>query len=301
MVNTSKPTNAARVLALTHFCGVTPRLFAALLQRFETLDAIYRANREAFLGIEGVTVDTAARLEKVSEQLKPASEMARRLLDREIELVTRFDDTYSPLLFELNDPPSLMYVRGKMPGIALKSVAIVGAREATSEGIGLTSRIVKEFVQNEVQVVSSLVGGIDMAAHLAARSAGGVSFAVLEHGSDHVDQQEAMPVAIDIIQTGGVISEYAPEVEAHEMFIPQANRLVVGLAQAVVITELYDSSTRSLDLLRTCRDVGKLTFFMVDPELGALADETSLGLVAECGAIPIEGFDRVGDIIKSLV
>ena len=108
-------------------------------------------------------------------------------------------------------------------------------------------------------------------------------------------------MAIDIIQSGGVLSEYAPDVPPRENQTQEANRLIAGLAQGVVVTEVYSDSNRTLDLLRACREVGKLTFIMTDPTRGALVDETSLNLALECGAVPIEGFDRVDNIIKSLV
>lgn len=301
MTQSSEFAIATRVLALSHFCGLTPLMFEVLLRRFETLNGIYEANREDFLAIDGMADETADLLDKVAEQLEAAEELATQLAQRDIKLITRFDADYNPRLFELNNPPSLLYVRGRSPDSEARSVAVVGCHEASSEGIALTAGLVKELVGHQVQIISSLVGGIDMTAHLAARGAKGSSFAVLDRGLDHLDPQAAVPVAIDLVQSGGVLAEYAPSVPANDMFVAQAGRLILGLAQAVVVTEVYADSSHTLELLETCRDLGKLTFLMVDPNSGALADETSLSKVIEYGAITIEGFERVGDIIKSLV
>jgi len=297
----SKNATSSRVLALTYFCNVSPRLFEALLRRFKTLDAIYAAEPDEFLQIEGIDEDQAEELSRASDHLDAAEVKVQLLSERDIGIVTRFDDAYCRLLFELNDPPALLFYRGRTITNDQKSIAVIGTRTASSEGIELTSQLVKEFAANQVQVVSSLVGGIDVTAHLTAKSAGGNSFGVLNCGFDNIDHAEGVPVAIDIVQSGGVISEYAPEMEAGEDTDHEANRLIVGMAQAVVVVEAYAGSSRVLDLLQACRDVGKIVFFMVDPEHGALADKTSLNEAVNCGAIPIEGFDRVGDIIKSLV
>jgi len=296
-----EPSTTVRVLALTQFCDVSPRLFEDLLRRFKTLDAVYAAEREDFLQIEGISVEQADQLYQAGEYLEVTLEMVKSLADRDINLLTRFDNNFSRLLFELNDPPSLLFLRGTAPDAALKSVAVVGTSTPSAEGIALTSRLVKELVAHNIQIISSLAGGVDLTTHLAARSAGGTSFAIIDCGIDHVDQVEGIPVAIDIIQSGGVLSEYAPDVPPRENQTLEVNRLIVGLAQGVVVTEVYSDSNRILDLLRTCREVGKLAFIMTDPMHGPLIDETSLNLALECGAVPIEGFDRVGDIIKSLV
>lgn len=296
-----KYSTAVRVMALTHFCGVAPRLFEVLLRRFGTLEGIYAAKMDAFLAIDGLTEDSARRLAQVSDQLEATLALAKQYDDRDINLLTRFDATFSSLLFELSEPPSLLYVRGRAPDHHKKSVAVVGAADASSEGITLTSGLVKALVQQGVQIISSLAGGIDMTAHLAANSAKGAAFAVLDRGIDTVDQQTGIPVAIDLVQSGGVLSEYAPPVEPNEMFIAESNRVIAGLAQAVVITEMYANSERVLDLLKQCRDIGKLTFLLADSEHGALSDKTSLAVAAECGAIPIVGLNKVDDIIRSLV
>jgi DNA processing protein len=165
----------------------------------------------------------------------------------------------------------------------------------------LTSELARRFATAGVQVISTFSKGIDSAAHLATRSADGASFSVLDSGFDNLAGSELMPLAIDIVQSGGMVSEYAPEEKMSGDNMAQANRLVVGLSQAVVVTELYHDSHRTLDLLKFCNQIGKLLFLMVNPEWGALADEPGLRHATEWGAIPIEGHDHIDDIINALV
>jgi DNA processing protein len=290
-----------QVFALTQLCGVTPRLFEALLRRFGTIEAVFAADREAFLEVDGVKARQAQTLENAPKRLAAAKTMVEALAQREIRLLTRFDQNYSSLLLELHDPPPLLYFRGHTPDLSKRTISVAGTRSATAEGMALTSRLVKELVKRDIQIVSTLRGGIDLAVHLAAKGAGGVSFTVIDSGVDHLDTREAIPVAIDVMEKGGVISEYPPDVPPDSKNVAEANRLAVGLAQAVVVTEFYSTSERTLDLLRACRDIGKLAFIMIDPEQGAFSDEKALAQSHEYGVIPIEGFDRVDDIVKSLV
>jgi DNA processing protein len=301
MLDLSSYPTATQVLALTQGCGVRPRLFEALLRQFGTLEQIYQAEEPDFLKIEGLDVDLAKRLDRAFEKLPEAEAMVQSMTDRDIVLVNRFDAAYGQLLWELNDPPPLLMVRGSFPDPHRKSAAVVGTRTASAEGMTLTSQVVKELVESEVQVISSLVGGIDAAAHLAARSGGGQSFGVVDCGVDQIEQHEGIPVAIDIIEGGGVLSEYPPESEATNESQAESNRLIIGLSQAVLITEVYQDSKRTLDILKGCREIGKLTFVVFDSAQGAFADETSLGLAVECGAIAIDGLDKIDDIIRSLV
>ena len=69
----------------------------------------------------------------------------------------------------------------------------------------------------------------------------------------------------------------------------------------MVVTELYSDSGRTLDVLRACREIGKLAFVMIDPQYGALADKASLSEAAAFGAVLIEGLNKTGDIVRSLV
>ncbi len=290
-----------RVLALSRFAGVTPRLMDALLRRFRTLEDILLAEKAELAEIEGINKTAIDRIDAAASHLPEAEKIERSMSEREINLMSRFDDLYPRLLFDLNDPPSMLYVRGKLPEADKRTVALVGTEKASGEGIEMTSRLAKQFSAQKIQLVSSMVGGIDSAAHLAAKAAGGASFAVLNAGLDEIAITSDMPVAIDIVQNGGVISEYPPENKFLQENIAQSNRLLVGLSQAVVVTEAYEDSGRILDLLQFCEDVGKLVFFMIDPEFGAFADELSLKQALECGAVPIKGYDGVQDIIKSLV
>src|SRR5512138_3846408 len=107
-------------------------------------------------------------------------------------------------------------------------------------------------------MVSSLEGGNDSAVHLGAKAAGGRSYAVIESGFDQLDQTTQVPLAIDIALTGGVITESPPEVNRSTESMEMADRLLVGISQATVLTEIYQESQREHDVLKFCSEIGKM-------------------------------------------
>ena len=301
MIENDEYCTAVQVLALCRLAGIQPRLFEVLVHLFGSPERILKADRSSLMAIDGMTAKTAKKITGTAALLKQADELHSQLKKRDIAVMTRFDNGFPQLLFELNDPPPLLYIRGRMPDNDKKTVAFAGAENATNEGIEWTVKLAGAFAKAGVQIVASLSKGIDAAAHIGAKAAGGVSYCVLDSGFDQIQPPEHMPLAIDVAQSGGVISEHPPEQTYTTESFKSSNRLLVGLAQAVVVTELYHDSTHTLDLLSFCRQIGKLTFIMVDPERGALADEGSLAEAVSCGAIPLTGLDKTGDIIKALV
>jgi DNA processing protein len=300
-MNFSSANSTILTLALCRFADVTPRMMNALLNHFGNLERIMKSDAGTLMSINGMTIETANKITQAKDQLDEADVIYTQLRERDIDLVSRFDDEYPQLLFELNDPPSIIYFRGRLPDPKNKIAGIVGSEKPSNEGIGLTTTLAKNLTENDVQIISSLNIGISIAAHLGSRSSNGISFAVLDSGFDNVVPEENIPVAIDIVKDGGLITEYPPDVEYNSESYKTSNRIVAAMAQAIVLTEFYADSEIITDLLECCSQIGKLLFILIDPKSGALTDEDSLNKAVSCGAIPIVGCDKIDDITKSLV
>ena len=270
------------------------------MRHFGDLQHVFDAAPAAFVAIEGVTPRLAERLQHAHERLAEAQSFERELAGRDIHAVTWFERSYPELLMELHDPPPLLYFRGRLPDPTRRTVAVVGSREVSAGGIEVTSQAVKTFVKEGVQIVSSLCGGADVAAHLAAKGNGGESYAVLDRGLDHVEPQTGIPVALDITQNGGIVFEYPPDQPPTDITWKAANRIIVGLSQAVVATATSARSERTVDVLKSCHEIGKLAFILVDP-VEAPDDPRVIEQAVEYGAIPLDGHTQVADIIRSLV
>ncbi|NOY88362.1 MAG: hypothetical protein GXO93_03085 [FCB group bacterium] len=290
-----------KILALTKFSQLSSRLLDSLISHFGNLERIINADAGSLMAINGMTAEIANKITKAASYLPKAQQYQNTLSQQNISIISRFDADYPSRLFELNNPPSILYLRGKLPDNNKKIVALVGTKQATNEGIELTTKAAKEFSQAKVQIISSLNSGIGAAAHLGGKNTNSVSFSVLNSGFEKIYPDENQPLANDIVIHGGLLSEYPPEAEFEKKNYKSSNRIIAGLAQAVVITEFYKDSIQTLDLLSCCSQIGKLSFILIDPKWGALTDKESMNLAVSYGALPMVGLNKIDDIINSLV
>jgi DNA processing protein len=144
---------------------------------------------------------------------------------------------YPARLAALADPPPLLAVRGAPAALAAPLVAIVGARAATPYGVGCAKALARQLAGLGFGIVSGLARGIDAAAHRGALEAGGATIGVLACGVDRVYPREHEALAEEMTAAGAVLSELpigSPPLRHH---FPLRNRLISGLADALVVVE----------------------------------------------------------------
>lgn len=159
-----------------------------------------------------------------------------------IRVVERGERDYPARLLEIPDPPERLYVLGKLPEEKAPSVAIIGARECSEYGNYVAARLGECMGRNGIQVVSGMARGIDGIGQTAALDAGGSSFAVLGSGVDVCYPARNRRLYERLRERGGVLSEYPPGTPALSRNFPPRNRIVSGLADAVVVVEAREKS-----------------------------------------------------------
>lgn len=162
--------------------------------------------------------------------------------DRGILLVTRQDAEYPKRLRELPGMPYALYVKGKLPDEARKSVAVVGARRCTPYGERMTLKFAETLAEHGVQLISGMARGIDGAAQRGALNAGGRTFAVLGCGADVCYPREHQGLYEDLQREGGAVSEYPPGFPPLPANFPARNRIISGLADVVLVMEAKEKS-----------------------------------------------------------
>lgn len=121
-------------------------------------------------------------------------------------------------------------------------MAIVGARRCTKYGEEIAYRAAYELAKRGVAIVSGMAYGIDACAHRGCLDAGGVTVAVLGTAIDHLYPRSNIGLAKRILEKGAIISEYCPGFETRAYNFQVRNRIVSGLADAVLIVEASNSS-----------------------------------------------------------
>ena len=149
------------------------------------------------------------------------------------------DADYPERLLECEDAPLMLYYKGNASLQPPRVVSIVGTRHATPYGKNFVENLVKDLAQAcpDVLIVSGLAYGIDIAAHRAALRNGLPTVAVLAHGLNTIYPSQHRNTAIEMLGQGGLLTEYGSWQASHPGFFLARNRIVAGMADAVVVVE----------------------------------------------------------------
>ena len=159
-----------------------------------------------------------------------------------IQFLTLQDPLYPQRLKEIPDPPFGLYVRGRLPGDDVLSVAVIGARECSEYGRFVGQELGKALGEKGVQVISGMARGIDGISQEAALKAGGISFGVLGCGVDICYPAQNKRLYEQLLSQGGILSPYVPGTMPKAPLFPPRNRIVSGLADVLIVVEARQKS-----------------------------------------------------------
>jgi DNA processing protein len=227
-------------LALRAVEGVGPVLFRRLLERFDSPAQALAATPKALSEVKGVTPPVVLAIGgDVCRRF--AEDECRRIETAGVRLLTFLDAEYPRQLFEIGDPPPLLYLRGGIP-VWEPALAVVGSRRATREGLKVAERLSAELATAGILVVSGLARGIDTAAHRGALNGGGSTVAVLGCGLDITYPPENRDLADQISKAGCIISEFTMGTQPLAEHFPRRNRIISGLSRGVLVVEAVEKS-----------------------------------------------------------
>ena len=209
---------------------------------------------------------------------REAMDFARRELDfiEKHQISTYFykDDNYPYRLAACVDAPLMLYAKGNVDMNAKHMVSIVGTRMPSERGKDWCRRLVLDLANQvpDLTIVSGLAYGIDVVAHRAAIEAGIPTIIVPAHGLDRIYPAVHRNVAVQSLDRGGIVTEYTCGTEPERFNFVARNRIVAGLADAVVVVE---SKRRGGSLITAdmAVDYGREVFALP----GRVEDECSAG------------------------
>ena len=205
------------------------------------------------------------------------------------------DNNFLKVIANIAGAPKTLNYIGNLPTERRPSVAIVGTRKPTKYGKEVTERIAFELAHRGIVIVSGLALGVDGLAHRAALDAGGTTIAVLGNGLPAIYPSTHRQLADDIVRQGGaLLSEYPENDPAYPAHFLERNRIVSGLADAIVITEAAQRSG-TLNTAMHAMEQGKEVFVVPGP----ITSPMSLGCnsLLKQGATALLSSDDVIDII----
>ena len=209
-------------------------------------------------------------------------------------IVQRGDALYPQSLETVRYPPEKLYIIGSTEAL-VPGLAVIGARKATPYGRACARRFAQIAAEKGICIISGGAKGCDSEAHRAALDVGGKTAVFLGGGCDKIYPAEHFQLFQEIIDSGGaLVSEHSWDVSPRPAFFRQRNRLIAGLADALLIVEagLPSGTFGTAD---DALDYGKEVYVVP----GAITSNTSRGsnrLLLQ-GATPIVDEDSFEDAL----
>jgi DNA processing protein len=208
-------------------------------------------------------------------------------------IIRRNDKEWPDRLNELgpHQPPELLHACGRLMDPSQLHIAIVGPRRPSAAGIEVARQLATGAVEAGCVIVSGLAIGIDSAAHRAALDAGGSTVAVIGCGLDIDYPMRNRPLRERIEQDGTVVSEYPEGTPPLAFHFPERNRIVAGLASAVIVVE-GTMKSGALITARLALDANRLVFAVPGSFRNPLAEGPN-ELIRTCQAGLVTKVDHI--------
>ena len=222
-------------LAFTPYIGAES--FAQLIEHCGSAEAALKepASLVAQLGRYG---RQAAAVWHDTDKAKTACEAAFNWEKQpDCRLLLSCDDDFPMRLSEGLTPPPVLFVRGNADLLRQASVSIVGSRHATPQAMRIAGDFGRALSEQNITVISGMATGIDTAAHHGALQGAGSTIAVWGTGIDRIYPQSNQKLAYQIAEQGAIVSEFPLGTRPLAGNFPRRNRLIAGLAQAVLVVE----------------------------------------------------------------
>ncbi|MCX4267426.1 MAG: DNA-processing protein DprA [Lachnospiraceae bacterium] len=226
---------------LCNIDGMGSRKLQELLKYYKEPEQIYRMKAEEIGKVVSLSERQLAGIQKSKTE-----DNWKRKLEQAVKkgvCLTRYrDPNYPKALLLLPDKPILLYSLGKLPDEKKKRAAVVGARNCTEYGYHIAKEIGKILGGNGIDIISGMARGIDAAGQWGSLEGGGESYGILGCGVDICYPRENQRLYRELIDRGGVISEFGPSVQPYACNFPMRNRIISGLSDWVIVVEARERS-----------------------------------------------------------
>ncbi len=209
-----------------------------IYEYFGDIERAFDCSRKDLTEIEGVNIKKAETFLRLRDKVnieKTMEEVERR----GIKVITFDDERYPKMLREIYNPPMVLYYKGDLFSCNLeRTVAFVGSRRASTNGKDSIRKIISDFRNTDICIVSGLAEGIDAASHRAAIENNLKTIGVIASGFDYKYPASNKDL-YDKLERGygAVVTEYYPTFEPIKFRFPQRNRIVTGLSYGTVVGE----------------------------------------------------------------
>jgi len=207
-----------------------------LLQHFPHAEAIFKARKSALERIPGIGAVRASAIRNF-RNFERAEKEIRFLEKYKINALTVRHDAYPKRLLNCYDAPPLLYFKGNGQLNASRMLSIVGTREPTDYGRDWLRKLITDLAPFEPTIVSGLAYGIDSLAHKQSIKSAIPTVGVLAHGLDRIYPAVNKSLAREMVELGGLLTDFMSGTQPDAQNFPSRNRIVAGISDAVIVVE----------------------------------------------------------------
>ncbi len=223
-------------VALTIIPELGPIRARLLVEHFGHASAVFKAKKKDISVIEGIG-EFSAKSVKEWNGFKEAEEEILFIEKHHIRPLFITDANYPQRLLHCYDPPTLLYYRGNADVNNSRIISIIGTRNHTDYGRQMTEQLINSLQTQQVLIVSGLAFGIDTIAHKTSLQCQVPTIGVLAHGLDTIYPSQNKNLAKEMLQQGGLLTEFRRNTKPDKHNFPKRNRIVAGMADATIVIE----------------------------------------------------------------
>jgi DNA processing protein len=197
---------------------------------------VFKQSKSKLLKIPGIGETTASSIAGFKDFIRAENELIF-IEKNNIKPIFYLDKDYPSRLKDIEDAPLLLFYKGNANLNAPKIVSVIGTRNATEYGKSFTDKLIEELKPTGAIILSGLAYGIDYQSHKAAINQGLPTVGVVAHGLDEIYPRDHSTIAQQMIENGGILSEYLSKTKADPTNFPTRNRIVAGMCDVLVVVE----------------------------------------------------------------
>lgn len=291
---------AKELLALSMISGVGPVLARQLLAHYKSGEVIFSRSVADLMAVPNVGAVVAKKIVEANTLEKAEQEL--ELLEKRNIIPLLFDSVeYPSFLRDIPSAPLVLFYRGSrqaLERLGKRTLSIVGTRKATAYGREFVQTLVSELKEysSDITIVSGLAHGIDAEAHRAALQNELATIGILGHGFSYLYPSNHVQIAEQMLEKGGLLTEYVCDTAPDAYNFLQRNRIIAGIAAATIVVE-SPIQGGALATANYCLEYNR-HLFAVPGTVGRTMSQGCNRLIARHKATLIESADDIAAMLK---
>ncbi|MDP4103816.1 MAG: DNA-processing protein DprA [Bacillota bacterium] len=225
-----------RLIHLLHYPGISWTAVYQLLKKDPHLSSLYQQTVNDFHQFSSSPCNIP--FETNPQFFESTHNKIRQYKSNDIQVISIFDKEYPESLKQIYQPPWAIFAKGNLSLLGREpKLAVVGSRQGTQYGKSAIRFIFPRLVEKGVVIVSGLAKGIDTFAHESALQLNGSTIAVIAGGLNNIYPKENTGLALEMMKTQLVLSEYPPDTIPEKWHFPARNRIISGLSFGTLLIE----------------------------------------------------------------